>query len=107
MKEIEFKKEKLAANCKFSEQLISNSKIFMGRLPEDYIQQTLTGQIESFLLARINEKQFITCKAKRPTFLDWLLRKERYFDVEINCKEAMRNPPEIKDSILLYSANQL
>jgi hypothetical protein len=106
MKQIDFKKEKLATYGNVS-QFFMEQKILLHKTGEDYLQDTLTAQLESFCLARINTKQWVKVKSKRPSFLDWLLRKERSFDVEVECKEVMRHPKSMPDSEIFFTATPL
>lgn len=102
MEEIVLTKEKIAANCKVSQQFINEGKIKFGLDSMDYIEGTLTAQIETFILSRLNETQIIKIDRKPQGFIDWILRRNQHFEFEIKCKEIMKNPPKLKESTFMY-----
>jgi|SRR5688572_6151161 len=107
IQEIKYNKEKVAANCKVSKELITDPKMFVGQEGMDYAMDTLTCQIETFIVSRLSETQKTRVYAERPTFLDWLLRRKRSFEIVVNAKEVIKNPPTFKGGSIMYAINQV
>lgn len=70
-------KEKIAAHCKVSKDLFNEAKIKFGLDGLDYVTKTLTAQIETFVLQRINETQKVVRYAERPTLLGMVDKKAK------------------------------
>jgi hypothetical protein len=102
--EIEFKREKLGARLRFTQQFIESAGI---SVVKDYVHEGLAAQMEAFLLSHSHGTQEITVYHKRPTFLQWLFRKHITITVRIECKELFKNPPKIKGNQFIYVATQL
>lgn len=39
---------------------------------------------------------------KGQLYWEWLTRKQRRFEFTIECKEVMKNPPKLKESVFMY-----
>lgn len=102
MDEIILTREKIAANCRVTKELIHEATVKFGMDGMDYVYDTLTAQIEAFLLSRINETQTIKITRRPQNFIDWILRRDQHFEFKIECREVMKNPPKLKESVFLY-----
>jgi hypothetical protein len=90
-----FKRKKISAILTFTEEAITDPNLVFGTTTENFINAELTAKLDAFIYERgldVIRKSHIF---KRPTFLEWLLRKQRYavFDIEIN--ELLLKPPTV------------
>lgn len=108
MTEYTFEKEKLAFNARVSELMINEIKLAIGRNGHDFINETLTVQLEAFIMSSLNETKTITVYRERPTFLEWLFRKPRTFTFVFNAREVLRNPPKLPSgkSVMIYTVHE-
>lgn len=102
MESYEFKKEKVASYMKASELFMEEMRINHGRESDDFILEQLTILMEGAILTRLEGVQKINVYRKRPSFWEWLTRKEISIDVEINCKEIFVNPPKRSGNTFIY-----
>jgi len=106
--EVQFSREKLAVTAKLVSEVASRLKFETGWENDDFVKEVYTGKMEAMLLSRVNEKQIIKVYTERCTFFDWLFRRKLYMEIEVNCKEVLRNPPKLPvgASILTYHLNK-
>lgn len=105
MKTITFSREKISTHCKVSRDIITEASIRIGNEGIDFIEETLTAQLEAFVWSRLSEKRTITNVFKRPSFLEWLFRKKREVKIEIDVKDLLLNPPVIESTKRIYEVN--
>lgn len=108
MIELELTKEKMISYLKVSEEYIETIKLNIGRDNDDFVKGQLTIQMEAHFVKCQEETQTVTVYRKRPTFWEWLTRKEIVLKAEVNCKELMKNPPKFHPNkgTMIYSIRQ-
>lgn len=97
VEETTFVSEKLASYMKVSKEFIQDLSLKAGQQDLDWVQETLTMQLEAHILTRLESVQTVTRLQKRPTFWQWLTRKPIYLTVTVECKELFKNPPPRKE----------
>lgn len=101
-------KEKMTSYMKVSQDYIESLRVNVGRNNDDFLKDTLTVQLEAHFVKCQQEIQTVTVYRKRPTFWEWLTRKEIVLTAEVNCKELMKNPPKFEPnkSTMIYAIRQ-
>lgn len=97
VEEIAFNREKLASYMKVSKEFIQDLSLKVGQQDIDWIQKTLTMQLEAHILTRLESVQTVTRLQQRPTFWQWLTHEPLYLTITVECKELFKNPPPKKE----------
>lgn len=107
--EIKLHKEKIVTNTTVTELFLNELLINLGQTNNDFIKDTLTIQLNAFVMAQLNERKIITVYRERPTFWEWLTRKPRSFTFVFSAKEVLKNPPKLPPgkSVMMYSVREL
>ena len=87
--------------------MFGHIKLLVGEDDTDFLTDTLTAQMEAFIVSRLSESQKVIVYSERPTFLDWLLRRKRSFEIQVDCKEVIKNPPIFQGGTIMYAVNQI
>lgn len=103
IKEIEFDREKVTDSLRFSNQMISDVNFIIGEDSLDLFSQTMTARIDAFFYTN-NKEKVLTYKLKRPSFFDWIFRRDREVNIKINYKDVLIDPPKgIKTQRLYFT----
>lgn len=108
MKKITITKEKMISYMTVSQDYIESLQVDAGMSNDDFIKDNLTIRLEAHFVKSQEEIQTVTVYRKRPTFWEWLTRKEIVLTAEVNCKELMKNPPKFEPNkgTFIYSIRQ-
>ena len=90
---IEFTKEKMAAIEKISKELLTESVVDIGQSSEDFLADTLSFRLSASIYSNMSEERDLVYEFKRPTFLDWLLRRKRIATFKLKVKDLLLIPP--------------
>jgi len=102
---IEFTKEKLSTDYQVSKDLInaiSEVTFESGQTELDSILNLMTLRLDAYYLAHLSEKIPLQFECKRPTFLDWLLRRRQIAKFELHVKDLLLKPPALPDTQRIY-----
>jgi hypothetical protein len=103
--QMEFNKEKASSYLKVSKEFISDIEISQR---EDIVYGELMIKIDALFYAALADKKILSYLCKRPTFFDWLLRREREIKWEFKVKDVLLNPPKHPDkTVRLYFYDQI
>ena len=102
MKEETYTKQKIAAFMKAHQDMISESKLTSGFDGIDYINNLLTFRLEAFIYKSAQPTQTITHVVKRPTFFEWIFRRERFINITVECDKVFKVAPDDK-ALLTYN----
>ena len=94
MERTEFTLESMADSMKWSEEYLSDIKMKAGVESEDFMKQLLTVRIKAYFYSHESDEKEMIFYSKRPTFLDWLLRRKRRHVVNVKIKDILKNPPK-------------
>lgn len=94
----EFKKEKIATYTKFTNEYLEEVKSSTEYMDVEYGLMTI--RLSNFIFTRMIGEKTITKTFARPTFFEWLFRKERTVWIDVVAKEIMENPPNTKANII-------
>jgi len=108
LKEITFDVEKLSSMSKVSKDMISEINISTGQASDDFFTDMLTVRMDAYILSNLSETRTLTHYTPRPKFLDWLLRRSKKLEWQLDVKDIMLNPPKLKDKTSrIYMVNKL
>ena len=84
MKELTEQEERIVSYVKVSKEIIT------GTDGDDYIRDTLTTMLYGTILTASKESGEIEVYVKRPSFLDWLLRRNKTINVPYTIRQLMK-----------------
>lgn len=92
--EVVFDKTKIASMMRVGNEVLTNIKFNQFKHDGDcFIRNELVIRMEADLYkATIAEKE-MTFIFEKPTFLDWLLGRERIKNIKVNIWDVLKNPP--------------
>jgi len=96
-KYLEFIREKLHTYMKLSNLYFSELVLNIDKVEDDYLLDTLTIELAGYIYTHSAEKRILTYYCPRPKFLDWLLRRAKKVEWELDVKDLLLNPPQGKD----------
>ena len=99
---MEYKKEKISTYQKFSLEALEEMSI--KQIEDDFYQGLMTAELSNFIATSMRGKYSGIMGFKRPTFLDWLLRRSRYMNYTIDVKEIFPSELWPKDN-RIYEIN--
>jgi hypothetical protein len=104
VKEIHFLRQKLAYSEKLAQEFITNPKVEMGMLGDDFATNTVTSLFSALIWDRLNESKTITIDFQPPTFWDWLKRLRKTYTVTFEARECLLKPKEMPEgqSVMMY-----
>jgi len=106
MKEVTYTKERVSNIKKVSRQVIQDIEITTGQDGEDFIRDEMTAELSGFIYSLMHDEKKLTYVVKRPTFLDWLLRREKFVRFTVKVSDVLIYPPQPKDTVRLYAVEQ-
>ena len=106
MSKLVFHKNKLALITQMDSCMMDDVQLEAGCNNADFMRNTFTLKLTAGFMAAMNETKTITVQAKRPSFLDWLLRRKRSFVFTVNSKEVLKNPPVVHGNVLIYEVTE-
>jgi len=95
LEKVDYKREKIGIR-----RTIPGSDRFS--VDYDAWRDKLYADLSAYILARERSVQPITVAIPRPTFLDWLLRRRRTTQVDIDVMAVMGNPPKLHENETLF-----
>ena len=102
-----FKPVKIASATKFSKMLI-DPKITVATMEEDFIMGTLTARLDAFIAGHTSDQILIKKIIPKPTFFDWLLRRERSYEWTIDVNDFLLNPPpKVAETIRMFELKEV
>jgi hypothetical protein len=101
-KEIQFNRERVSASVSISKYFTPDIKMMS---TEDFILDELVYKMDAFMYSQTLEEKEISYSFKRPTFLDWLLRRNRVAKFHFKAREVLKNPPMIDNTTIFYNVN--
>jgi len=108
VKEIAFDVEKISTMHKVTKELISEVDVSVGQASDDFFTDMLTVRMDAYILSNLSETRTLTHYTPRPKFLDWLLRRSKKLEWQLDVKDIMLNPPKLKDKTSrIYMVNKL
>jgi hypothetical protein len=93
METIKFTPERIGSFCKVSKDYITEMNLTIGESDDDFIMKSLTVRLDALIMSSLVDEKIIHYYFARPTFFEWLLRKERKVDIKITAKDLFKNPP--------------
>jgi hypothetical protein len=93
----EFTKKKITAYRKFSNQMLED--VTIRQEDGDFERELMTMQLSNFIFTNMVGHKMITKTFERPTFFEWLLRKERTVHIDVIAEEILPNLPNTKNII--------
>lgn len=104
MKTIQLTKQKIGLSAKVPDILMEKVGFFAHKMDADFIRDTFTIQLEAFIACAMMPQQIITLHRAPQSFWSWLLRRPQSFTFVINCREALKEPPQMGEdqSVMLY-----
>lgn len=96
----EFKKLSFVSFDKFTEEYISDVKIQYGKDSDDFIKNLVTVRLKTDLYSKFVENRTITKEFERPTFFDWLFRRNKKYTFNVKVSEVTKYVPN-GDNILM------
>ena len=108
MEQIRLTKQKIAAYTKFSNLLLDDIKINICQDGDDFLTNSLTAMIDTFILSTVNEEKTVTVHSEPPTFFDWLFRRKRKIEFNFKATEVLKDPPKLPPgvSVLIYDIKE-
>lgn len=88
-----YQKTKIAAQTKIPSTAIVEHSFFKGRNDDDFVRDELTATLQAFVYESTIDERELIYYAPRPTFLDWLLRRQRKVVFQFKAKDLLLNPP--------------
>lgn len=96
MNKVTFSKEKIAQSMKVSAEYIESAALKIGVTQEDFMFDELSVVLEAFVVSRLIEERELVYYCPRPTFFDWLFRRQNKLIFKTTVKEFLRNPHPMK-----------
>ena len=87
----EFKKEKISTYIKFTNEMLED--ITIAREGCDFERDLMTMQLSNFIFTSMIGEKTIIKTFERPSFFEWLFKKERTVHIDVVAKEIFKNPP--------------
>lgn len=100
MKEIQFKKERVVSLAPLSRLLLTEQKI---SATEDFVHDEIILKLEAFLYSNTLEEKELSYLFDRPTFFDWLFRRNRQAKFNFKCREILNNPPQAENTTIFFN----
>lgn len=94
MKDQVFTKERISNYMKVSKEFMSAVEIRIAEGGDDYITGQLTAMMDLYVNSILQDERILTYYCSRPTFFDWLFRREKQVQWKLITKDLLLNPPE-------------
>jgi len=91
--EIIFEKERIATMSKVSCELMSQMELDKCQIDDDYLMNTMTYRLSASIYSNTVEQRKLTYHFERPSFFDWLFRRKRKVEINVEVKDLLLNPP--------------
>ncbi len=92
-----FDLDKASSYLKISNELISEFQISQSTVDMDLVYDQLTVKLDALFYSNLAEERILIYYCPRPTFFDWLFRRERKVEWELKVKDILLNPPKMPD----------
>ena len=93
METIKFDREKIAAMQIFSDDIIADMDLRIGKCCDQFVTQETTAILSAYFYSNKKEERIMSYTFKRPTFFEWLFRKKRTAKFNVVVKDLLINPP--------------
>lgn len=98
-----YRTQKIASYETITEKYLIDKKLRIGYVEDGFISKKLIMLMEGELKYRTLKEKTITISFKRPSFIDWLFRKNREVKITVNVEEFLSKNE--KETIKMYNAN--
>jgi hypothetical protein len=93
LEKLEFNLDRASAYLKVSKEFIAEVKINQNAM--DLIYNQLGISIDAMFYSALKEERILTYYCPRPTFLDWLFRREKKVKWRLIVKDLLIDPPKL------------
>ena len=100
-----FEAEKLAAYKRISKELLNDTEFKLDNY-EDYLNETMTATLSSYIYNNMAEKRELIYYCDRPSFLDWLLRRSKKVIFNLEVRDLLLNAPKTNNTMRIYIVNR-
>jgi hypothetical protein len=97
-----FKELVLSVQSKFPKRIFQKASVDNGMIGDDFISNQLTYLMKASVYEWSNPTQTVYKTFPAPSFLDWLLRRKKTVEIEVDCKEILVEPPVKPDNCYFY-----
>jgi hypothetical protein len=104
MEKTEFTREKISMYCKYSHEYIESMSVIE---TEDIFVDMIIKRVDAFIATHMAETQILTYYCPRPTFFDWLFRREKKIEWSILIKDILKNPPRFSQVYVIDEGKYL
>ena len=101
-----FKRERLKTQMKISKELLNDMSYHVGTVGEDKIYDMLTAELTAYIHTNMAEERDIVYYCPAPSFLDWLLRRNKKVVFKLKVKDLLLNAPKPPDTERIYIIEQ-
>ena len=98
-----FVRQKLAAYEKIS---LCETELIIDQIDDDFINKLATVILKGYVYENTKEIRNLSYTFKRPTFLDWILRRKRNVTVKVEVKDLLNDPPKDCTRIAIVNFNK-
>jgi len=102
MKQIEFKKEKIAVFEKIKRELLNDLKTDIGHIDNDFINDQLTAQLTGYIYSNMADERDLIYYCPRPKFFDWLFRRRKKVIFKLKIKDLLINASKPENTERIY-----
>lgn len=99
---VTFEKEKVSVISKISNILLKDIDLTLGLDQDDFMDDISTLRLDAWYLSNLSEVKKVKFKCDRPSFLDWLLRRQKTAEFTLVVKDILLNPPKLADNTVRF-----
>ncbi len=91
---MEYTKEKLSFYRKVSNECLGEMAFRAAMTEDDFATNLTTVLVEAFIYADQIQEKIIPYYFPKPSFLDWLLRRQKKVEIVFQAKDILLSPPK-------------
>jgi len=92
---VELKRDSISTHAKISQEELPEIQKTISKLElneDDYVFNLLTAQLKAYFYIVSEEERTICHNFGKPTFFDWILRREKKVEIKIKAKDLFCEP---------------
>lgn len=108
MSKVEFNKDRINTFIKFTSEYFESVDLELGSCDNGFVANLITLKLNGYILSNQKQERVLTYYCPRPTFFDWLFRRQKKVKFELLVKDILLNPPKLKyGTTRLYIPKQI
>jgi hypothetical protein len=101
-----FEREKVTVMQKIASNILTDTSLEIATVLDDFVKNQMTMKLAANVYYNLSEERDLEYICKRPTFLDWLLRREKKVIFNLKVKDLLLNPPKLDNTMRAYFVEQ-